>query len=480
MKNTILSKRFLAFLGLIVFLGISCAVNPVTGKKEFMLLSENQEKAMGVSYDPEIIKEFGLYPDEKLQAFINEKGNEMAAISHRPNLGYEFRILDSPVVNAFALPGGYVYFTRGIMAHFNNEAEFAGVLGHEIGHITARHSAKQYSNSVLAQLGLIVGMVVSEDFAQYSDLASVGLQLMFLKFSRNHESQSDKLGVEYSTKAGYNAHEMADFFNTLSRLSEKAGQRIPTFLSTHPDPGDRFNTVHALASKEQAKTKATNLKVNRDSYLQMIDGIVYGEDPRQGFVENNMFYHPELKFQFPVPVDWQTMNSPSQVQMAPKDGKALIVLTLAQGNSLTEAQQNAIAQDSLKVISSRNMNVNGNQAIEMVADLNAKVRLMMYLIQYNGLIYKFTGLAETPNFTIYTGIFENVFRNFRVLTDQSKLNVKPERLAIKTVQSSSTLAEALSNYGVPNDRLEEFSILNGKLLSDQVERGTLIKVVEKR
>src|SRR5687768_8797278 len=279
-------------LGMCVILH-SCAKNPVTGKRDFMLLSENQEVAMGKQSDPDIIKFFGLYDDKNLQKFIEEKGQQMAAISHRKNLQYQFKIVDSPVVNAFAVPGGYVYFTRGIMAHFNNEAEFAGVLGHEIGHITARHSAKQYSNAMLAQIGLVAGMALSSEFAQFADLAQNGIGLLFLKFGRDAESQSDKLGVEYSTKINYDAHQMAGFFATLDRLQQlSGGEEVPTFMSTHPDPVDREKTVSKLAAEWKKKTKATALKVNRDAYLKMIDGITYGEDPKQGFVENSTFYHP--------------------------------------------------------------------------------------------------------------------------------------------------------------------------------------------
>src|SRR5690606_31238493 len=157
------------YASLIIFIFNTCAKNPVTGKRDFMLLSESQEIAMGEQSDPEIMAFFGLYDDPELQKFIEAKGQEMAAVSHRKNLKYTFKIVDSPVVNAFAVPGGYVYFTRGIMAHFSNEAEFAGVLGHEIGHITARHSAKQYSNAMLAQIGLVAGMVLSPEFAQFAD-----------------------------------------------------------------------------------------------------------------------------------------------------------------------------------------------------------------------------------------------------------------------------------------------------------------------
>src|SRR6187549_130611 len=161
----------------LIFLFSTCARNPVTGKKQVVLMSEAQEIAMGKEADPQIVAQYGLYDDKALQAFITEKGKAMAAISHRPNLNYEFKIVDSDILNAFAVPGGYVYFTRGIMAHFNNEAEFAGVLGHEIGHIAYRHSAKQYSNAMLAQLGLVAGAALSPEFAQFADVAQNGIGL---------------------------------------------------------------------------------------------------------------------------------------------------------------------------------------------------------------------------------------------------------------------------------------------------------------
>jgi predicted Zn-dependent protease len=480
MKNKSIRLRLYAmsmiFIGLFIF---SCARNPVTGKKQFMLVSEKREKAMGLAYDPQVIQEFGLYDNKEMQDFISSYGKKMAAISHRPKLDYQFRILDSPVVNAFAVPGGYVYFTRGIMAHFNNEAEFAGVLGHEIGHVTARHSAQQQSQQILAQVGFIAAMIASPKFAEYSDLAQNGLGLMFLKFSRNHESESDKLGVEYSTKIGYDAHEMANFFQTIQRLQQKEGASIPTFLSTHPDPGDRNTRVHQLATKEQAKAGTPKLEVNREKYLRMIDGMMYGEDPQQGYTEGNVFYHPELKFQFPTPSGWQVANSTSHVQIAPKDGKAAIIMSIAEGKSLAQAKQNAISADSLKVLDSQNIKVNGNDAIAMTADLNKQVRLLMYLIEYNGLIYKFTGLSETPNFASYEGKFETCFKGFKALTDQSKINVFADNINIVTVAKDGTLAEVLKANDQPTAKHEELAILNGMQLKDKVKKGTLIKTLEK-
>ncbi|MBK8567971.1 MAG: M48 family metalloprotease [Saprospiraceae bacterium] len=444
-----------------------------------MLVSEKREKAMGLAYDPQIIQEFGMYENKEMQDFINGYGKKMGAISHRPKIDYQFRILDTPVVNAFAVPGGYVYFTRGIMAHFNNEAEFAGVLGHEIGHVTARHSAQQQSQQILAQIGFIGAMIASEKFRNYSDVAETGLGLLFLKFGRNHEMESDKLGVEYSTKIGYDAHEMANFFQTIQRIQEKEGVSIPNFLSTHPDPGDRYNRVHQLATKEQAKTSKSNLKVNRDKYLKMIDGLTYGEDPQQGYVEGNVFYHPQMKFQFPTPSGWQTVNSSSQVQIAPKDGKAAIIFSLAQGKSLAQAKQAAISADSLKVIDSQNIKVNGNDAIAMVADLNKQVRLLLYLIEYNGVIYKFAGLAETANYNSFEGKFETCFKGFKSLTDQSKINVYADKLKIVTVAKDGSLSDVLKANNQASNKMEELAILNGMQLKDKVSKGTLIKTLVK-
>jgi len=250
---------------------------------------------MGKQSDPAVIAQFGLYDDDELQQFIQEKGQEMAQISHRSNLDFEFKILDSDVVNAFAVPGGYIYFTRGIMAHFNNEAQFAGVLGHEIGHISARHSAQQYTKQMLTQVAFMGGMLASEKFRGMAGEMMQGMQLLFLKFSRSDESESDVLGVYYSTQVGYDSHEMAGFFKTLDRMSGGEGGRLPEFMSTHPDPGRRYEEVNRL-SDEYQEGVAGPLTVNRNSYLEMIDGILYGPDPRQGYTDNHVFYHPELKF----------------------------------------------------------------------------------------------------------------------------------------------------------------------------------------
>ena len=468
----------------IILLVDSCAKNPVTGKRDFMLMSEGQEVAMGQQSDPDIINFFGVYDDPELQKFIETKGQQMAAVSHRKNLEYKFKIVDSPVVNAFAVPGGYVYFTRGIMAHFNNEAEFAGVLGHEIGHITARHSAKQYSNAMLAQVGLVAGMVLSPEFAQFADLAQNGIGLLFLKFGRDAESQSDKLGVEYSTKINYDAREMAGFFKTLDRLQAlSGGEEVPTFLSTHPDPVDREEKVGKLADDWKKKVKATSLKVNRDSYLKMIDGIIYGEDPKQGFVENNTFYHPEMRFQFPIPSGWSVQNTPAQVQMASSDSKAMMMLTLAQGNSLEAAAESVLKNFQLTLVESQKKDVNGLAALAMIADQQSeqqqeKLRTLIYVISHDKNMYVMLGASALQTFNSYAPTFERSMESFKRLTDTEKINRKPERVRVKTVQQSGTLSSVLKYYKTPDKRLEELAVLNGMQLADRVEKGTLIKIID--
>lgn len=448
----------------------------------FSIMSEKRELAVGAENDPGIVQSFGLYDDKKMQAFITQNGKQMGKLSHRPELEYHFKILDSPVVNAFALPGGYVYFTRGIMAHFNNEAEFAGVLGHEIGHITGRHSAKQQTKQVLAQVGLLAGMIVSPQFAQFSDMASQGLGLLLLKNSRDHESQSDKLGVMYSTDAGYDSHEMADFFKTLKRLSAEAGaDGIPNFLSTHPDPSDRYEKVHEYTDEITARRPAKKYKVNRDSYLDLIDGIVYGEDPRQGYTEDNMFYHPELKFQFPYPNGWAVNNMPTQVQIAPSDGKALMLFTLAGEASLEAAFAAQVQADKLQVINKEGFKVNGYQALAgtfLQAGQNGNIKILSYFIKKDQYIYKFHGMTLEQDFSRHESLFVRNFSQFNKLSDPAKLNKQPDRIDIVTVNQKGTLKSALSSAGIPNDRLNEFAIVNGMELTDNVDRGSKLKVLK--
>ncbi|RME01905.1 MAG: peptidase M48 [Calditrichaeota bacterium] len=458
----------------------SCARDYVTGKRTFSLVSESREIEIGREADPQIIAEFGLYDDPKLAAYIDSLGQAIARVSHRPNLKYTFRVVDSPIVNAFALPGGWVYFTRGILAHFNSEAELAGVMGHEVGHVVARHGAEQMSKAQLAGLALNVGAAVSANFRRLSRVAEMGLGLLFLKFSRGQESEADLLGVEYSTRLGYNAHQMANFFKTIARISEKSGQSIPSFLSTHPNPRDREVRIHQLTDEWQKKIAFHPNHRRKIDYLRRIDGIVYGNDPRQGFVENGMFYHPQFRFQFPVVRGWQVNNSPSAVQMVNKDQTAGIQFTLGKGRSPREAADNFLSNVQAEVIEKKSLSIHGMPAMRVEAILtsqNQNMQVLSHFILKDGQIFVFHGFTSQKSFDKYVDTFNRVARGFDRLRNRAALSKKPLRVRIRRVRKAGNLATVLKRMGAKPRQLDELAILNGLDLKDPVPRGAWIKIL---
>jgi predicted Zn-dependent protease len=250
------------------------------------------------------------------------------------------------VVNAFALPGGYIYITRGIMAQMNSEAQLAGVLGHEIGHVTARHSAQQITNQQIAQVGLLVGMVAFSGFREYGGLAAQGMGLLFLKYSRDHESQADELGVQYTARAKYDPRQIPATYETLKRIGDREGAGLPNFLSTHPDPGDRQVRTRQLAEATVGGA-ALNLEIGAANYRRHVEGLVYGDDPRAGYFENSRFYHPQLGFQLIFPSGWKTVNNPSAVVATNENLGATMQLTL--GSTKNESLTPSEYVDSLRV-----------------------------------------------------------------------------------------------------------------------------------
>jgi predicted Zn-dependent protease len=467
----------------ILFWVVSCALNPVTGERELMLLSETDEIRLGDKTDGQVVKSYGMYDDAALSGYVEDLGRRLAKVSHRSHLPFHFKVLDSAVVNAFAVPGGYVYLTRGILSYLNSEAELAGVIGHEIGHIAARHSAVQYSRAQLAQVGLAVGVILSEDFREYAGLAQLGVGMLFMKFSRDNERQADDLGVEYSSKAGYDARHMANFFSSLERLhpsSDRSG--LPGWFSTHPNPPDRIRAVQQRAREWAQRLPAKKLQVNRDAYLRQIDGLVFGEDPRQGYVDDDVFYHPGLTFQFPVPSGWKLNNTPAQVQMVTEKKDAVILFSLAPGSSPREVARKFIAETKAQVISSDAIEVHRLPAQRLISDIATQkgpIRIMSYFIQKEERIYVFHGFASQALFQQHTDVFKHTMGGFRNLTDRKRIDVEPDRLRIQATKGDATLKAALRSFGVPDEELEEISLLNGKLLEDRIPAKTLIKLVKK-
>jgi predicted Zn-dependent protease len=457
-----------------------CAVNPVTGKRELMLMSESQEIALGKESHPQIMAEYGVYPDKSIQEWFNTRGQEMGKVTQRSQLAYTFTVLDSPVVNAFAVPGGFVYVTRGILGYFNDEAQFAGVLGHELGHVAARHSASQYSKAQLANLSLGIGAVFSEEFARYAELASVGASLMFLKFSRDHERQADRLGVQYSSAVGYDATRMSDFFSTLERMSPSAGS-LPEWASTHPDPGDRIKSTRKMALEYQQAHPELKYAVRREEYMQRINGLVFGDDPRQGYEKNGFFYHPEMKFQFPVPGGWTLTNQPSEVRLTPKEeNAAALIFRLAEGTDPQAVGTKFASANNITLSDSRAITVNGLRGyatLGQIASQDQTVAVNSFFIALDGKVYAFHGMTVPNSFTTFEPEFRKAALGFGRLTDQNLINVSPKKIEVRAVTGTKTLKSAFQERSVPSDNLEKLAILNGMQLDDSLQRGVQIKLV---
>jgi len=460
----------------------SCAVNPVSGKQELMLLSEKEEIHLGREKDVQIIKQYGLYEDPKLAAYLNDLCQRLGRVSHRPHLAYNLKILDVSVINAWAVPGGYVYFTRGILAMVNSEAELGSLVGHEIGHITARHSAKQLSKAQVAQLGLGLGAIFT-DSSILTGLAQNLVGLLFLRFSRDNEREADRLGVEYSSKLGYDSAQMAGFFETLEKMNQASDRSgLPGWFFTHPSPENRLQMVRERAKEWRQKLDQKDLILNRDSYLKQVDGLIVGDDPRYGYVEGNVFYHPDKRFQFPVPAKWKLSQKPSQIHMVSEPQGAEILFNESPFLSSQEAASIFTTQYKPSVIRSDAMKVNGFPSQRIISDLQDQqrvLRVMSYFIEKDQKVFIFHGVSPSGTYPRYEATFDHTMRQFKTLSDPIRIHVKPDRIRVRTTRTSDTLGNTLRSFGVPDEKLKEMALLNGGDINQVIPANTLIKVVEK-
>jgi predicted Zn-dependent protease len=461
-----------------------CARNPVTGKKELALISESQEIAMGQEAHPEILRQFGTVEDEALQQYFNDLGQKMAAVSHRPNLPWHFTVVDDPLVNAFAVPGGFIYFTRGILAHMNNEAELAGVLGHEIGHVTARHSVSQLSKQQLYGLGLGLGSVLSPTFGRYSQLAQAGVGILFLKYGRDDERESDRLGVEYMYKVDYDPRELSGFFEVFESMRDEQGAAVPDWLSTHPSPPDRIEATRAKADALIAEYGEKDFRLGTQDFLQKLEGLVFGENPREGFTQDGYFYHPDMRFQMEYPQGWRVINTRSAVIFLEPSQNAAAQLTLVPPDvSSPRARAEQLSnQEGVRMLESGAKNINGNPAflaIYQVSDYSGNsLQALAAFIDYGDNIYQLVGSAPPKSFRQYYGTMEQMISSFRELKDRKILNVQPDRMRLYKVKRGGTLQDIAKRF--PNARVgtKELSMLNRVGESERLEAGTIVKVVE--
>jgi predicted Zn-dependent protease len=440
-------------------LAAACATNPVTGRRELSLIGEQQEIAMGLEAAKSASAEMGVYPDSQLQRYVNGLGMPLARASERPNLPWSFTVIDDPVVNAFALPGGPLFVTRGILAHMNSEAQLVSVLGHEIGHVTAKHSVSQMSRAQLTQ-GLFIGaMILRPELQQFGNLGSQALGLMFLKFGRDDETQSDDLGFKYMTNGGYDPSEMTEMFRILERTGG-GSQRTPEWLSTHPDPGNRVaRTQERIAAWSRP---AGPLKVNRDPFLARLDGMVYGEDPRQGFFQQSTFLHPTLRFRFDFPTGWRTQNGAQQVVGMSAAQDAIFVLSSASGTP-QQALSQFLGQQGIQSSGGTSTTINGlPAATAQFAAQTQQAVLGGYVtfVQLDGATYRLLAYTDQTKLGSYDRALRGAIGSFQRLTDPQVLNVKPNRLRVVQVRSAMTLAQFQQQFPsvIP---IAQLALING-------------------
>jgi len=453
----------------------ACAVNPATGKNELMLVSEDEEIAMGKQSDPAIVEQMGVYADSTWQRYISDVGHRLAAKGERPQLPWTFRVIDDPVVNAFALPGGFIYITRGILAEFSSEAELAGVLGHEIGHVTARHTASQMTKQQIAQMGLAVGSVASKDIAKYAAVASQGLGLLFLKFSRDDESQADELGLRYMRRGGYDARQMPTIFAMLGRVTASSGSRIPEWQATHPDPEHRYQRMQQLLAAIPKDSMGTI--VNRESYLRRLEGLVYGDNPRDGYFKGQRFLQPELAFELTFPPGWQTVNTRSAVQGVSAKQDAGLLLTLANEKTPDAAATAFFAQQGVQGGPARPTQINGLAASggEFAAQTQqGPVTGTVTFIAHQGMVVQLLAYGPQTAWAANAPAVSETMRSFRRITDPAILNVQPWRISLLTLDRDMTVDEFVRAYPTPVTAAQA-ALLNDVDPGSRFTRGTLVK-----
>jgi predicted Zn-dependent protease len=470
-------QRPILFASLLVF--GACAVNPATGRRELALVSEAGEIEMGREADPQIVAQLGLVEDEELQSYVSDLGLRLAAVSERPHLPWTFRVVDDPIVNAFALPGGFIYVTRGILLHFDSEAELAGVLGHEIGHVTARHSVSQMSRQQLQQIGLGVGMVLSENVRQVGGLLSAGLQVLNLRYSRGDETQSDELGLNYMSELRYDPTAMIGVFEMLAQAGGRTdGEgRIPEWQLTHPYPENRADNIRAYIQEQGLPSEGT---VARAAYIDRLDGLVYGENPRHGYFKDARFVHPDLEFELTFPSGWRTINQRSVVAALEPSQEAILTLQVAnEAEDPAAALRAFLAQDGITGGTVRQDSSGGVQRARAefeAATEEGIVRGEAAFIRYGDLTYAMIGYAPSAAWSRHAGSVGSAISSFRPLTDQAILGVQPWTVDVRTLSGAASLATYAANNPSPVP-VEELARLNRVTPQDVISDGTRIKWV---
>jgi predicted Zn-dependent protease len=462
---------------------VSCATNPATGRREFTLMSEAQEIGIGRESDPQIKAEMGVYDDPELQKYVSDLGLRLARLSERPNLPWQFTVVDQPAINAFAVPGGFIYITRGILPFLDDEAELAGVIGHEIGHVTARHSAQQYTRSLGGTIGLTALGVFVPAARPFGQLSETALGVLFLKYGRDDELQSDQLGAKYSVTGGWDPDGVPGMLSTLGRLDEAAGERkgIPNFLSTHPEPLSRVKEIEPVV--QQLKAGRTDLVTGREAMLRRVDGLIYGDNPAQGIVRGNTFLHPPLRFRVDFPDQWQIANSPQQVVAKAPNADVYLVLQLVQkpvGRDIEDIALTSMRNAGFRAIEGERTSINGNAAFVglyqgQIEGLGAVATRAAH-ISHGGNVYLLAGIVATDLFRQSDGAFLGSIRSFRALSASEAADIRPTRIDLYVVRAGDTWA-GLAEQSAGAIKPDTLAIMNNFSPGSTPPVGARIKIV---
>jgi predicted Zn-dependent protease len=470
--------------------GCMQARSPATGRTFSTPISEQQEAKLGAKEHPKIMAEFGGAYDEKpgLNAYVDSVGQFVAATSERKDVKYTFTVLNSPDINAFALPGGYIYVTRGLLGLAVNEAEVAGVLGHEVGHVTARHTAERMGQAQGAQLGVLAGVLLGailggEQGAQMGgQLATEGAQVYLGQYSQDQELEADTLGVRYLKRATYDPQAMATFLAALNadtrleaRLAgNEAAADAYSMKQSHPRTADRVQQAINAAGPV-----TPGAMLARNEYLTKIDGIVWGDDPREGIVNGRQFIHPTLGFAFTAPAGFKLRNTPSAVLGSAKN--AAMIFDLAGNNvgDLAAYVQNEWGEGRASDI--RRLTINGMEAATGIAQgsvNNQKAIIRAIVIRFSdNRVYRFQFAAPPQAFNSVDGTFFATTESFRQLAPGEAAGYKPMRIRVVEVKPGDTIEGFAARMAMPEAKADWFKVLNRLDQGQPLQAGQLVKIV---
>lgn len=477
-------KSLLGLLSGVLLTLAACSVNPATGDRQFTaLLPAEREASIGAQEHLNVEKTFGKFMDGPLADYVSTVGAKIAANTERSDVQYKFHVIDSPIVNAFAIPGGYVYVSRGLLALANSEAELAGVLAHEVGHITARHAAERVSQGFLVNLGAAV-LGAAAGSPEIGRAAGLGSELYIKSYSRGQEHESDSLGVRYLARAGYDTTAMAGFLKNLdaqTNLDAKlSGKKTSNFnyFSTHPITSER---VMKASAEAQRFPKGKGI-VNRDIYLQKINGMTYGDSADQGFMRGNNFYHTGIGFTFSVPEGTKVSNSQAAVTAKHSNGTVIIF-------DMGKVQQAMQPIDYIKNVwlknqalgSAESIKINGMDAATaaftgVVQGQSMTIRLVA--IEWKqGEFFRFQmAIPKTVNSAFMDELKKTTY-SFRQLSASEKSAIRPKRLQLITAKSGDSVKSLGARMDVDEFMSEQFMVLNGLSANDNIVAGRLYKVI---